>query len=216
MEATYPPFVFMDKNNQIEGFEVELAKNLCQEMKRECSFGHQAFDSLIVNLNFNRFDAIISSMDITDARAKQVAFSQPYYRNSATFVALRGTVSGVSELTGQRVGVQNGSTHQKYLLEQKKGMKVVAYDSYQSGLLDLKNSRIQALFTDLAVAKEWMNRDPAIVTIGAPVDNVQYFGRGLAIAVRKKDKLLLVQLNEALQKLEKDGRLNNLKSEWFK
>lgn len=70
-EATYPPFEFIDANNKMQGFDIDLANALCKEMQADCTFTNQAFDSLIPSLKFKRFDAVISGMDITqNARNK--------------------------------------------------------------------------------------------------------------------------------------------------
>ncbi len=116
MEATYAPFEYMDENNQIQGFDVDLANALCKQLEAKCSFHNQAFDSLIPALKFKRYDAAISAMDITEARLEQVNFSNPYYDNSAAFVSLAGKVADQAALKGKRVGVQNGSTHQSSYL----------------------------------------------------------------------------------------------------
>ncbi|MEF1219224.1 transporter substrate-binding domain-containing protein, partial [Photobacterium damselae] len=78
MEATYAPFEYIDENNQIQGFDVDLANALCQQMDVKCTFHNQAFDSLIPALKFKRYDAAISGIDITEARQQQVSFSEPY------------------------------------------------------------------------------------------------------------------------------------------
>lgn len=91
--ATYPPFESMDANNEIVGFDMDLAKALCKQMEANCTFTNQAFDSLIPALKFKRYDAVISGMDITPERSKQVAFTQPYYANSAIVIAPKGKFS---------------------------------------------------------------------------------------------------------------------------
>lgn len=154
MEATYAPFEFMDENNQIQGFDVDLANALCEEMKAKCTFHNQAFDSLIPALKFKRYDAAISAMDITDARLKQVNFSNAYYDNSAAFISIEGKVADQAALEGKRVGVQNGSTHQSYLLEQMTGVTAVPYSSYQDAFIDMKTVvSIQYLVTQ----RLWLN-----------------------------------------------------------
>ncbi|WP_313118916.1 transporter substrate-binding domain-containing protein, partial [Pantoea septica] len=115
--ATYPPFESLDRDNQIVGYDIDLAKALCQQMQAECTFTNNAFDSLIPSLKFRRFDAVISGMDITDDRSKQVDFTQPYYANSAIVIARKGKFSDFASLKGKRIGVENGTTHQKYLQE---------------------------------------------------------------------------------------------------
>ena len=104
------PFESLDQNNQIVGFDIDLAKALCQQMQAECTFTNNAFDSLIPSLKFRRYDAVISGMDITAERSKQVDFTQPYYANSAIVIAHKGEYSDFSQLKGKRIGVENGTT----------------------------------------------------------------------------------------------------------
>ena len=93
--ATYPPFESLDRENQIVGFDIDLAKALCQQLQAECTFTNNAFDSLIPSLKFRRYDAVISGMDITEERSKQVDFTQPYYANSAIVIARKDRKSVV-------------------------------------------------------------------------------------------------------------------------
>lgn len=87
VSATYPPFESLDASNKIVGFDIDLATALCKQMQAECTFTNHAFDSLIPALKFKKYDAVISGMDITPERSKQVAFTQPYYANSALVIA---------------------------------------------------------------------------------------------------------------------------------
>jgi len=75
--ATYPPFESIGADNQIIGFDIDLANALCKQMQETCTFTNQPFDGLIPALKFRRFDVIISGMDITEERSKQVTFTQP-------------------------------------------------------------------------------------------------------------------------------------------
>ena len=115
VSATYPPFESLDASNQIVGFDIDLAKALCKQMQADCTFTNHAFDSLIPSLKFKKYDAVISGMDITPERSKQVAFTDPYYANSAVVIAKKGAYKSFDELKGKRIGMENGTTHQKYL-----------------------------------------------------------------------------------------------------
>lgn len=77
ISATYPPFESIGANNEIVGFDIDLAKALCKQMQAECTFTNHAFDSLIPSLKFRKYDAVISGMDITPERSKQVSFTTP-------------------------------------------------------------------------------------------------------------------------------------------
>ena len=81
-EATYAPFEYLDDKNEFQGFDIDLARAVCAQVKLECSFHNQAFDSLIPSLKFRRYDAAIAAMDVTPERAAQVDFSDIYYENS--------------------------------------------------------------------------------------------------------------------------------------
>ena len=215
MEATYAPFEFMDENNQIQGFDVDLANALCEEMKAKCTFHNQAFDSLIPALKFKRYDAAISAMDITDARLKQVNFSNAYYDNSAAFISIEGKVADQAALEGKRVGVQNGSTHQSYLLEQMTGVTAVPYSSYQDAFIDMKNGRIDSVFGDTAVVAEWFKKQDNLTYVGDQVTNQEYFGNGFGIAVKKSNQELVDQLNVALAAVKANGEYDEIFNKYF-
>ncbi|MEJ4043321.1 arginine ABC transporter substrate-binding protein [Erwinia sp. SLM-02] len=213
--ATYPPFESLDSDNQIVGFDIDLAKALCEEMKADCTFTNNPFDSLVPALKFRRYDAVISGMDITPERSQQVSFTKPYYANSAILIAPKGKFSDLSQLKGKRVGMENGTTHQKYLQEQHPEITAVAYDSYQNAILDLKNNRLDGIFGDSAVVNQWLKSNPNLGTVGAHVTDSSYFGTGLGIAVRKDNAELLAKLNTALDTLRANGTIEKINQRWF-
>ncbi|MFI3274359.1 arginine ABC transporter substrate-binding protein [Vibrio sp.] len=215
MEATYAPFEYMDENNQIQGFDVDLANALCEEMKATCTFHNQAFDSLIPALKFKRYDAAISAMDITEARLQQVNFSDAYYDNSAAFISIEGKVADQAALEGKRIGVQNGSTHQSYLLEQLPGVTAVPYSSYQDAFIDMKNGRIDSVFGDTAVVAEWFKKEDSLTYVGEQVTNQEYFGNGFGIAVNKSNPELVAQLNTALAAVKANGEYDKIFNKYF-
>ncbi|MBK4724066.1 arginine ABC transporter substrate-binding protein [Pantoea agglomerans] len=214
-EASYPPFEFVDSDNKIQGFDVDLANALCREIGAECTFTNQAFDSLIPSLKFRRFDAVMAGMDITPEREKQVLFTKAYYDNSALFIIQKDKVSSVDALKGKRVGVQNGTTHQKYLSEKLPAINVVPYDSYQNAILDLKNGRIDAVFGDTAVVNEWLKQNPNLTPLGEKVTDKAYFGTGLGIAVRQGNTELQSKFDAALDKVKANGTYKTIYSKWF-
>lgn len=215
VSATYPPFESLDYNNQIVGFDIDLAKALCAEIKAECTFTNNAFDSLIPSLKFRRYDAVISGMDITAERSKQVDFTQPYYANSAIVIAQKGQFSDFSQLKGKRVGVENGTTHQKYLMEKHPEVIVVAYDSYQNAILDLKNGRLNGVFGDSAVVSQWLKANNDLSSVGEHITDPDYFGTGLGIAVRQGNAPLLAAFNRALNTLKNNGSWQQINQKWF-
>ncbi len=214
-EASYPPFESMDANNKIVGFDVDLANALCKEIDATCTFANQSFDSLIPSLKFRRIDAVMAGMDITPEREKQVLFSTPYYENSALFIGQKGKYASIEALKGKKVGVQNGTTHQKFIMDKHPEITTVPYDSYQNARLDLQNGRIDAVFGDNAVVTEWLKANDKLAAVGDKVTDKDYFGTGLGIAVRQGNTALQEKFNTALEKVKKDGTYDSIYKKWF-
>ncbi|RLM27302.1 arginine ABC transporter substrate-binding protein [Brenneria alni] len=213
--AGYPPFEYLDANNDIVGYDIDLAKALCKQIEATCTFTNQAFDSLIPALKFRRYDAVISGMDITAERSKQVAFTQPYYANSAIVIAQKGKFSDFSAMKGKRIGMENGTTHQKYMQDKHPEIQTVSYDNYQNAVLDLKNGRIDGVFGDTAAVNTWLKTNPDLAVVGEHVTDAEYFGTGLGIAVRPNDKALLEKLNMALDAIKANGTYQAINDKWF-
>src|SRR5690606_34400851 len=214
-EASYPPFESTDANNKIVGFDVDLANALCKEIDATCTFTSPAFDSLIPSLKFRRFDAVMAGMDITPEREKQVLFTQPYYENSALFVGQKDKIADIAALKGKKVGMQNGSTHQKFITDKHPEITVVPYDSYMNAKLDMQNGRIDAVFGDTAVVTEWLKANDKLAAVGDKVTDKDYFGTGLGIAVRQGNTELQQKFNAALEKVKKDGTYETIYKKWF-
>ena len=160
-------------------------------------------------------DAVMAGMDITPEREKQVLFSTPYYDNSALFVGQQGKFTSIDQLKGKKVGVQNGTTHQKFITDKHPEITTVPYDSYQNAKLDLQNGRIDAVFGDTAVVTEWLKSNPKLAAVGDKVTDKAYFGTGLGIAVRQGNTDLQQKFNAALEKVKKDGTYQTIYNKWF-
>ncbi|MGY4676275.1 lysine/arginine/ornithine ABC transporter substrate-binding protein [Pasteurella sp. P03HT] len=212
MEPSYPPFELTNEKGEIIGFDVDIAKAICQEIQATCHFKGQAFDSLITGLRSKHFDAAISAIDITEARAKQVSFSDPYYDSSASFIAVKGKADLAN---AKKVGVQNGTTFQQYVVAEAKQYQPVPYASLQSAILDLKNGRIDVIFGDTAVLVDMLQKEESLGFVGDKVTNKKYFGNGLGIAVNKASKALLDDLNKGLAAIKTSGEYQKIYDKWM-
>ena len=212
MEPSYPPFETTNEKGEIIGFDVDVANAICKEIQAECKFKGEAFDALIPNLKAKRFDASISAIDITDARAKQVLFSDAYYDSTASYVTLKGKATLES---AKNVGVQNGTTFQQYTLAETKQYTTKAYASLQSAILDLKSGRIDMIFGDTAVLADMISKEPEMQFVGEKVANKKYFGNGLGIAMNKSNKELAEQLNKGLAAIKANGEYQKIYDKWM-
>src|SRR5829696_9016327 len=117
-ETDYPPFNFTGADGNPAGFNVDLARSLCDEIKVTCTIQMRRFETLIDAITSNRGDAIIASMAVTPALRARLDFTDPYYRAPARFVSRRDAVMPEIRpeyLEGKKVGVIAGTSHEAYL-----------------------------------------------------------------------------------------------------
>ncbi len=213
--AINPPFEYLNDDNQLAGFDIDLANAVCARMQRTCVFTNNDFDRLLPSLKFQRYDVVISGIDVTAERQEQVDFTQPYFINSATLIAVKGRYAAIEQLKGKRIGVGSETTHQAWLTLKWPDMVAVSYDNYQNALLDIRNSRIDAILGDTPSMHEVLKSHPELAAVGQPVRDSHFFGYGVAMAVRKDNNALKSSLNAALQSLSDDGTLRQLRLRWF-
>lgn len=215
MEASYPPFESINEKGEIIGFDVDIANAICKELQATCHFKTQSFDALIPSLIKGRggFDAAISAIDITEARAKQVAFSDAYYESSASFIAVKGKISDLAQ--AKKVGVQNGTTYQQYVNAEAKQYAASSYASLQDAILDLKNGRIDIIFGDTDVLRAMFEKNPELDFIGERVTDKRYFNNGLGIAVKKSNTALVESLNKGISAIKASGEYQKIYDKWM-
>ncbi|MFA9499016.1 arginine ABC transporter substrate-binding protein [Mannheimia sp. E30BD] len=211
MEPSYPPFEMTNEKGEIIGFDVDIANAICKEIKANCTFHSQPFDSLIQSLKQKQFDAAISGIGITEARKKQVLFSEPYFPSSAAFIAKKGG----DFANVKTIGVQNGTTYQNYLAKEKKEYSVKSYASYQNAILDIENGRIDAIFGDVPVLADMIKKHQELDFVGEKIDNQSYFGNGLGIATNSKNQALVDQFNAALKTIKENGEYQKIYDKWM-
>ena len=214
-EPSYPPFEQTNEKGEIVGFDVDIANAICKEIQATCHFKSQSFDSLIPSLIKGRggFDAAISAIDITEARAKQVAFSDAYYESSASFITVKGKVTDLSQ--AKKVGVQNGTTYQQYVNAEAKQYAASSYASLQDAILDLKNGRIDIIFGDTDVLREMFTKNPELTFVGEKVTDKRYFNNGLGIAVKKSNTALVTDLNKGIVAIKANGEYQKIYDKWM-
>lgn len=219
-EATYPPFEYVDNSGKIQGFDIDIAKALCAQMKSQCTFVNQPWDSLIPSLKLGKFDAVISAMQITDARKKVVDFTAPYYTPTASFVTQNNVITSISPegIKGKIIGAQSGSTMEQYLQSvYGNAITVKSYASIQDAFLDLTSGRVNAVFGDTPIILDWLKKhgDNQFKVVGPSISDTHYFGIGDGIAVSKGNSELLNALNKALSDIKANGIYDKIIQHYF-
>jgi len=220
-EGAYPPFNLVDKNGQVQGFDIDIAKALCKEMGTEYEFKVQDWDGLIPGLLAKKFDVIIASMSITDERKQKVDFSNKYYQTPARFVAKKGAGITVSKegLKGKKVGVQRATIHENFVRDMfGDAVTIKAYATQDEANMDLVAGRVDLVIADATVLLGgFINTDAGkgFEFVGPSYVDKKWFGDGVGIAVRKGDNDLRQKLNKAIDTIRANGVYQKINAKYF-
>lgn len=212
-EGAYPPFNYTNNDGSLGGFDVDVAKAICAEMKAKCEIVAQDWDGIIPGLLANKYDAIIAGMSITPERSATVDFTEPYFSNTMVWLAKKEGTFSPDNINNKDLGSQRSTTLGEYLLtnfDNKEGNKVNLYDTYENAYLDLKSGRVDAVLAEKVSAADWLPENPDYAVIGAEIDNDDHLG----IALRKNDPLL-VQFNAAIKTIRTNGELAKIEEANF-
>ncbi len=220
MDATYPPFESLDASGEIVGFERDIGEELCKRMKVTCEFTNQAWEGIIPGLLANEYDAILSSMSITEERKLQVDFSDKIYNTPPAIAVPKD--SEIAEATpealaGKSVGAQTSTTHANYAEAKFPDVDLKIYPSPNEYKLDLANGRIDAAIDDVVVLDEWVKSEDGACckVLGVlPTDPV-INGEGAGVAIRKEDTSLKEMFNKAIAEIIADGTYKTINDKYF-
>lgn len=220
-ESDYPPFHFTGPDGQLMGFEVDIARAICTELKVECSIQPRRWDGLPDALIRGQGDAIIASMRITSDSRKRFAFSTSYYRTPARFIAFKDKSGGdasAAAMAGRKIAVARGSTHEAYLKTFFPAAIIVAEASTQAVLDAVRNGSVDAGFVDGVAGALWLNGELSAgccAFVGGPFTESRYFGEGAGIALRRDNPRLLQAIDWALYRMAADGTYTTLYLKYF-
>jgi polar amino acid transport system substrate-binding protein len=219
-EGAYPPFNNLNSAGQLEGFDIDIANALCEEMKVECEFITQDWDGIIPALQAGRFDAIIASMSITDERKQQVDFTEKYYNTPpAVAVPKDSDITDVTKegLAGKSIGAQGSTTHSNFAEATYTDSDVRLYPTADEYKLDIVNGRIDAVVDDIIVLQEWLaTPDGACCKIAGTITPVEEIhGPGAGIAIRKGEDELREKFNAAIDAIRANGKYKEINDKYF-
>ena len=218
VEGNYPPFSVMSPDGKLGGFDIDVARALCTEMKAECTLVQQEWDGMIPALNVKKFDMIVASMTITEERKKAVDFTDPYYDVPSRWVAKAGMFKDATpaSLKGKKIAVLRNSPRAKYVAENYKGIDVLEVAKETDVYLELLAGRADIGIGSSVVSGEALLKKPegkAYQQVG-PVVNIGA-GSGVGIAVRKEDTVLRDKLNVALKGVRANGVYKKMADKYF-
>jgi polar amino acid transport system substrate-binding protein len=211
-DATWAPFEYVDESSkQIVGFDIDLLNAIAEKQNLKIEYVNVGFDPLLAGMAQSQYDAAISSITITDARKKDMLFSDPYFVAGQMITVRKDntTITGKDTLKG-KVGAQISTTGVTEV-EAIPAATLKTYDDIGMAFQDLMNGQIEAVVCDKPVAKGYADKYPdKLKNIGEMFTTEEY---GIAVAKGKTD--LVEKINAGIKAIKSDGTIDQLSKKWL-
>ncbi len=214
LDASFPPMGFTDDSNEIIGFDIDVAQEVCDRMGIELVKQPINWDTKEQDLNVGKIDCIWNGMSINPARAEAMNLSEPYMKNEMIFVVPSDSdIKSMDDLKGKTIGVQTGSTAQE-ILEGADLFADITESPLEDNITALNQMELgfsDAVFLDSVVANYLItanNKDYVILDGSLEVEEY-------AIGFRKNDQALRDEVQRQLSEMKADGKLGEISTKWF-
>jgi polar amino acid transport system substrate-binding protein len=217
----FPPFNYLDDDNSLTGFNVEIARALCLELAAACDIQARPWEQLLPTLKRGEADAVIASHVVTPRLLAEFAVTDRYYHTPARFVARRGSPARVftpEGLEGAKISVAKGTAQEAYLRTFFTLSAIQAYENVELARDAVVTGAADALFDDGIGLVFWLNGTASKACCefkGGAFVEPKYFGDGVGITVQKNDVQLQGLLNAGLKRLRETGRFDELVLRYF-
>jgi polar amino acid transport system substrate-binding protein len=217
-DATYPPEEFF-QGSKIVGSDIDIGTEISKRIGMKATFKNTGFDAIIAALLAKKCNAVISGMNDTPERRKQVAFVD-YIRVGQSIMVKAGNpkhIGPVASLSGKSISVEVGTTNKDFLDAQskllqkagKKAIKVVTFPKDTDAAAALKTGKVDAYFGDSPVVAYYIAKDPkSFGFAGQPVNPIP-----VGIAIRKGDPLI-PKVRKAVAAMYADGTMQKILAKW--
>jgi len=214
IEGTYPPFGYRGAKNELEGFDVDVARAVAGKLGVKPEFVTTEWSAIIAGLQAGKFDVIVNQVSVTPQRQQALDFSTPYVYSAAQLIQRKDDkrqFKSLDELKDHKLGVSLGSNFNE-LAKSVPGVDVKTYPGAPEYLRDLASQRIDAALNDRLMINYLIKTANLPLRPGAelPGANSQ-----VAIPFRKDNPKFAQAINRALDDLRRDGTLAKLSDKWF-
>lgn len=218
LDDAFPPMGFRDDADNIVGFDVDLAKAVCDKLGVELVLQPIEWDAKEQELSTKNIDCIWNGFSVTPEREENLTMSKPYMTNNISLVVTNASeVTNMAGMAGKKLAVQSGSSAEETLnSDENKDFKdslgkVNPFGDYVTALMDLETGNSDAVLMDSIVANYMITeggKDFKVLDETLLAD--QY-----AIGFRKGEVALCEAVENALKELKKDGTVEELSTKWF-
>jgi polar amino acid transport system substrate-binding protein len=220
-DSDYPPFNYIDEDGALTGFNVDVARAVCQELTVACDIRSLEWQGLMPALGRGDADAVIASIAITPRTLAEADFSDRYYTMPARFAARRDAPvrdTTPEGLESRRIGVVKGTAHEAYLMAFFPDAVPIVFETEAAAREALLTGEVELVFSDGHGLMFWLNgtlSQKCCEFRGGPFYDERYFGDGIGVAVKKGDIALKREIDMAIAAIRRSGRLEELYLRYF-
>jgi len=224
----FPPFNYIDRTGTLAGYHVDLARSICMELhiERKCQIEAVPWAELTTRLEKSRSgesssEVFIAGVAPTAQNRMVLAFTKPYMRFPARFMALKTTASDakmMDTLTSRKIGLVRARVHEKLFAAYFPTSVPLLFEDEENLYAALKAGEIDLAFGDGMQFSLWlasMVSDDCCIFVGEAYFAPAYLGEGMRIAVPIQHQALIQAFNQALQALERKNKLQELYLKYF-
>ncbi|AJE04650.1 basic amino acid ABC transporter substrate-binding protein [Geobacter pickeringii] len=215
-DATWPPMEMVDANKKIVGFDIDLMNAIAKEAGLTVEYKNTAWDGIFAGLTGGRYDAIISSVTITDERKKQYDFSDPYIQIGQILVVPKteARAAKIADLKGKKVGAQIGTTG-AFEIKKVQGVELKNYDEIGLAFEDMAAGRISGVVCDEPTAAHYALQK-AEYKNKFKIVGKSFTSEAYGIVVKKGDKELVALLNKGIKAVQAKKIEDQLRKKWLR
>jgi polar amino acid transport system substrate-binding protein len=215
----YPPFTSKDASGQWVGWEIDVMKALCAEMKEKCVIVETAWDGIIPALTAKKIDVIMASMSITAKRKEVIGFSNSYYNTAIVMAGAKNGDMDISpqHLAGKTIGVQVSTLEAAYLDKYyAKTSTIKTYQTQDEANADLAAGRLDGVLSNALTLDAFIGsaQGGCCEIKGAVPFDAEVIGEGVGAGLRKDDTALAKKLNAAIAALAKAGTFDAISAKF--
>lgn len=215
--GTYQPYNFINEDKEMDGFDVDIAKEIAKGLDVDVDFISQEFSGMIAGLQTGKFDMVASQMTITDDRKKEMLFSDPYITNQVKVIVTEDNndITSVEDFVGKDIGVGLGTNDETYLrnelMPEVGEFNIRTYDDVITSLKDLDSGRIDATINNMYALKPIIEANGLkIKAVGEAIKSDQ-----AGIAVTLGNESFIEEVNKVLADIKADGTYDEIFMKWF-
>ena len=204
--ATFPPYEYVDENNEVAGIDADIAAAIADKLGMELEITDMAFDSLIPALQSDTIDIVLAGMTVDPERAESVNFTDSYATGVQVIIVPEGSdIASPDDLEGKNIGVQTGTTGDLYCTDDYGQEFVKQFDNGPLAVAALLNGQVDCVVIDNEPAKNYVAANE-----GLKILDTAYADEDYAAAIAKEDTELFEQVNTAIQELKEDGTIASI------